>query len=196
MSMLPWDYNLAFSTYSLGMPDPVNDAELYVNYPIDTPASGEVMLKRPMYHELMKNDTYFETYHRYMDRLISGYFESGYFEDMLDEVSSMIRGYVKRDTTAFCSYEDHLKAVDTIRDFCLLRAESVRGQLNGEIGSTIAEQSKDRSSFVDASAVWLPIWESFRTFPIKEGAGSSLDIYGWLCASSFGQLISTSPSII
>ncbi len=66
-----------------------------------------------------------------MDRLISGYFESGYFEDMLDEVSSMIRGYVKRDTTAFCSYEDHLKAVDTIRDFCLLRAESVRGQLNG-----------------------------------------------------------------
>ena len=156
LSMLPWDYNLAFSTYSLGMPGPVNDAELYVNYPIDTPASGEVMLKRPMYHELMKNDTYFETYHRYMDRLISGYFESGYFEDMLDKVSSMIRGYVKRDPTAFCSYEDHLKAVDTIRDFCLLRAESVRGQLNGEIGSTIAEQSKDRSSFVDASAVWLP----------------------------------------
>ena len=26
LSILPWDYNLAFATYSLGMPDPVNDS--------------------------------------------------------------------------------------------------------------------------------------------------------------------------
>ncbi|HIU87702.1 MAG TPA: CotH kinase family protein, partial [Candidatus Avilachnospira avistercoris] len=69
MSMLPWDYNLAFATYSLGMPDPINDAELYVNYPMDTPASGEIMLKRPMYHELMKHDDNFAAYHGYMDQL-------------------------------------------------------------------------------------------------------------------------------
>ena len=59
ISILPWDYNLAYATYSLGMPDPVNDAELYVNYPIDTPASGEVMLNRPLYHNLMKTEEYF-----------------------------------------------------------------------------------------------------------------------------------------
>ena len=39
LQILPWDYNLAFATYSLGMPEPVNDAELYINSPIDTPAS-------------------------------------------------------------------------------------------------------------------------------------------------------------
>ena len=59
ISILPWDYNLAFATYSLGMPDPINDAELYVNYPIDTPASGEVMLNRPLYHNLMQTEEYF-----------------------------------------------------------------------------------------------------------------------------------------
>src|SRR5699024_1246396 len=63
LSMLPWDYNLAFATYSLGMPDPINDAELYVNYPIDTPASGEIMANRPLYHNLMKNEEYFAKYH-------------------------------------------------------------------------------------------------------------------------------------
>ena len=30
LSMLPWDYNLAYCTYSLGKPDPVNDSRLYV----------------------------------------------------------------------------------------------------------------------------------------------------------------------
>lgn len=68
----------------------------------------------------------------------------------------MIAPYVRQDPTAFCSYEDHLLAVQTIRDFCLLRAESVRGQLSGSIPSTIAAQAEDKSSFIDASSVWLP----------------------------------------
>ena len=156
LSMLPWDYNLAFATYSLGMPDPINDAELYVNYPMDTPASGEIMLKRPMYHEIMKNDEYFSAYRGYMDELIKSYFESGYFSNMVKMTEDMIAPYVKADPTAFCSYEDHLKAVETIESFCMLRAESLRGQLNGEIGSSIAEQSKSKEGFVDASSVWLP----------------------------------------
>ena len=42
LSILPWDYNLAFATYSLGMPDPVNDSTLYVNYPINTRPAGRL----------------------------------------------------------------------------------------------------------------------------------------------------------
>ena len=156
ISMLPWDYNLAFATYSLGMPDPINDAELYVNYPMDTPASGEVMFKRPLYHKLMQVDEYFSLYHEYMDKLISDYFESGYFEELILRTEELIGPYVEKDPTAFCSFEDHLKAVGTIRDFCILRAESIRGQLKGRIGSTIVEQSVSREGFIDASGIWLP----------------------------------------
>lgn len=156
ISMLPWDYNLAFATYSLGMPDPVNDAELYVNYPIDTPASGEIMTNRPLYHNLMKNDEYFAKYHAYFDQFIREYFESGYFVKETAETAKMISPYVKKDPTAFCSYEDHLTAVRTITDFCMLRAESVRGQLSGTTPSTIRGQQEDTESRVDASEVWLP----------------------------------------
>lgn len=156
LCILPWDYNLAFATYSLGMPDPINDAELYVNYPIYTPAAGEVMKKRPLYHNLMKNKTYFQQYQNYFDELIETYFESGYFEEMIEETRAMIAPYVEKDPTAFCSYEDFHIGVDTLTEFCLLRAESVRGQLNGTIPGTIAGQAKDQSNFVDASSVWLP----------------------------------------
>ena len=40
LSMLPWDYNLAFGTYALGMTDPITDPNILLNYPILTPAPG------------------------------------------------------------------------------------------------------------------------------------------------------------
>ena len=156
LSILPWDYNLAFATYSLGMPNPINDSTLYVNYPINTPASLEIMQNRPLYHNLMKNDEYYAQYHTYYDKLITEYFESGYFEELMDNTKALISEFVEKDPTAFCSYEDYLLAVDTIEKFCLLRAESVRGQLEGTIPSTIRGKSEDKSNFIDASEVWLP----------------------------------------
>ena len=154
--ILPWDYNLAFATYSLGMPDPVNDAGLYVNYPIDTPAAGEVMLNRPLYHNLMKTEEYFTRYHGYFDHFMENYFENGYFEKKVAETTRMIAPYVEKDPTAFCSYEDYLTGMETFAKFCLLRSESVRGQLDGTIPSTIAGQEADMGNRIDASEVWLP----------------------------------------
>ncbi|NLZ36020.1 MAG: spore coat protein CotH [Clostridiales bacterium] len=156
LSIIPWDYNLAFATYSLGMPDPINDSTLYVNYPINTPASGEIMRKRPLYHNLMKNNDYYAKYHEYFDYFIESYFESGYFECLIFETCEMIATYVEKDPTAFCSYEDFLLGVETLENFCLLRSKSVRGQLDGTIPSTIAAQAEDKSNFIDASSVWLP----------------------------------------
>ncbi|MDE7319622.1 MAG: CotH kinase family protein [Lachnospiraceae bacterium] len=156
IQMLPWDYNLAYGTYALGMPDPENNAEKYVNYPIDTPAEGEVMQRRPLFHQLMLQKEYFEEYHRQFDLFLKTYFENGTFERKVEEMAELIRPYVEKDPTAFCSFADHQTGVKTIREFCLLRAESVRGQLDGEIPSTIRGQSVDQSTFVDASSVWIP----------------------------------------
>ncbi len=156
LQILPWDYNLAYGTYSLGMPNPINDSTLYINYPINTPASGEVMLKRPLYHNLMKHRDIFARYHALFDRLIRDYFESGHFEVFTAETVRMISPYVAKDPTAFCSHEDFLLGVETFRNFCRLRAESVRGQLNGTIPATIRGQNEDKSHFIDGSPVWLP----------------------------------------
>ena len=80
LSILPWDYNLAFGTYALGMTDPIKDPDILINYPIHTPAEGEIMLNRPLYHRLMQHDKYFALYRAYFDQFISEYFESGLFE--------------------------------------------------------------------------------------------------------------------
>lgn len=154
LQMLPWDYNLAFATYSLGMPDPINDSTLYINWPIDTP--GETARNRPLYHNLMLQNDIFALYHEQFDRFLREYFESGHFETLVARTREMIAPYVRQDPTAFCSYEDFLTGVQTITDFCLLRAESARGQLEGTIPSTIRGQTEDSSAFVDGSSVWLP----------------------------------------
>ena len=155
LSILPWDYNLAFGTYALGMTNPIRDPNILINYPIDTPAEGSVMLNRPLYHTLMKNDAYFALYHEYFDTLISDYFENGRFEATLLQTEKMIAPYIQNDPTAFFSYEDHRLAVDTLKKVCLLRAESIRGQLEGKFPSTIRGLQENPNVGVDASPIHL-----------------------------------------
>ena len=155
LSILPWDYNLAFGTYALGMTNPIKDPNILINYPINTPAEGEVMLNRPLYHNLMKHDEYFTRYHDYFDEFLSEYFESGQFAVTLRQTEKLIAPYVQKDPTAFCSYEDHRLAVDTLEQVCLLRAENIRGQLDGEISATIRGQMENPDAKIDASGVRL-----------------------------------------
>ena len=155
ISILPWDYNLAFGTYALGMTDPIRDPDVLINWPINTPARGETMLKRPLYHNLMKNNDYFARYHAYFDQLLTEYFESGRYEAVIRQTQAMIAPYVQADPTAFCSYEDHLLAVDTLLEVCRLRSESIRGQLEGDYPITLAQQGSQPGAGVDASHVDL-----------------------------------------
>lgn len=156
LEMIPWDYNLAFATYSLGMPNPINDSTLYINYPIDTPAAGEIMKKRPLYHHLMQDKNTFKNYHKHFRHLIDTYFKSNRYKDTIDGVTKMIDEYVKKDPTRDMSYADYLIGVETITKFMELRAESIDLQLQGIIPSTIKGQSEDKSNFIDGSPVWLP----------------------------------------
>ena len=156
ISMLPWDYNLAFGTYALGMTDPIRDPNVIINYPMNTPYEGQVMMERPLYHQLMKNNEYFQGYRAYMDGLIEGYFESGLFRERIEGVSEMIAQYVEADPTRWSSVQDHLLAVETLSEVCSLRAESLRGQINGEFPATLSAWHQSGYTMgVDASGVGL-----------------------------------------
>ena len=113
------------------------------------------MLERPLYHNLMKSNDYFAQYHNYFDQFLTEYFESGRYEMVIRQAQSLIAPYVKADPTAFCSYTDHLLAVDTLLEVCRLRAESIRGQLNGEYPATLAQQLEHPHVGVDATHVDL-----------------------------------------
>ena len=143
MQMVPWDYNLAFGGF-----ESAGDATNLVNYPIDSPVSGGNAEDRPMIAWIFANEEYTELYHQYFAEFISEYFDSGYFEEMIDSVSAMIAPYVEKDPTKFCTYEEFETGVSTLKEFCLLRAESITGQINGTIGSTSSTQSND--TLIDA----------------------------------------------
>lgn len=153
--MLPWDYNLAFGTYALGMSDPIRDPNVLINYPIDTPAEGSIMRQRPLYHELMKEDALFAQYHSLFSSFLADYFDRGRFEALLQEKEALIAPYVKKDPTAFCSYADHQLAVDTLRQVCQKRKESIQGQLEGRYPSTLAQQQAQPGVGVDAAMIDL-----------------------------------------
>ena len=155
ISILPWDYNLAFGTYALGMTDPIRDPDVLLNWPVNTPARGETMLERPLYHNLMKNDEFFARYHAYFEQFLAEYLESGRCEAVIRETRALIAPYVEEDPTAFCSYEDHRLAVDTLLEVCRLRSQSVRGQLEGTYPATLAQWAEHPDAGVDASHVNL-----------------------------------------
>lgn len=155
LSMLPWDYNLAFGTYALGMTDPITDPNVLLNYPILTPAPGEHMTKRPLYHQLMQVEEYFQQYQAYFRWFLAEYVENGELSAALWQAAELIAPYVEADPTAFCSYEDHRLAVKTLEQVCLLRAESARGQLEGRYPATLAQQAQRPGEGVDASHVDL-----------------------------------------
>ena len=155
LSMLPWDYNLAFGTYALGMTDPITDPNILLNYPILTPAPGEYMTERPLYHQLMQVEEYFQQYQAYFRWFLAEYVENGELSAALWQAAELIAPYVEADPTAFCSYEDHRLAVETLEEVCLLRAESARGQLEGRYPATLAQQAQRPGEGVDASHVDL-----------------------------------------
>ena len=93
LSMLPWDYNLAFGTYALGMTDPITDPNVLVNYPILTPAPGEHMTKRPLYHQLMQVDAHYLRYQELFDWFLTEYVESGELSLVLWEAAELIAPY-------------------------------------------------------------------------------------------------------
>ncbi len=148
MQMIPWDYNLAFGGFQSA-----GSATSLVNYPIDDPVSGGDTDDRPMLAWIFQNEKYTELYHQYFAELISTVFDSGKFAQEFDSVVQMISPYVESDPTKFCTYEEFKTGAETLREFCLLRAESISGQLGGSIGST--GDTQEQSTLVDAGSLQI-----------------------------------------
>lgn len=176
ISILPWDYNLAFGAFgdmgkmmnfsengdassnksqeeNENSKKQTNSATSMVNYPIDTPLSGASEDDRPLWKAIIQNDSYKELYHKYFDELLTNYFESGDFEKDIDDTYNMIRSYVENDSSAFYTVSEFDKAYETLKSFCNLRAESIRKQLNGQIQSTTDGQNADKSNLVNADNI-------------------------------------------
>lgn len=148
LSMIPWDYNLAFGGFQSQ-----SDAAALVNYPIDTPVSGGTVESRPMLAWIFGSEEYTQLYHQYFAEFMEECFDSGYVENLMEQTYKLIAPYVEKDPAKFCTYEEFEAGVSALKEFCLLRAESIKGQLNGTIPSTSEGQEADKSALVDASEI-------------------------------------------
>lgn len=148
MSMIPWDYNLAFGGFQ-----GAQNASSLINYPIDTPVSGGTVDSRPMLAWIFASDKYTEEYHELFSEFIEEYFDSDYIPNLIESTKEMIAEYVEKDPTKFCTYEEFESGVTALKEFCTLRAESISGQLNGTIPSTSDGQTADSSSLIMAEGL-------------------------------------------
>ena len=147
LTILPWSYHLAFG----GLISDMDNAAVIVNFPIDTPVMGVGMVERPLLHKLLEVDEYRERYHTYLNQIVEGYFLSGLFEDTIIALDTKIAQYVQNDVSAFYTYEQYKASLPALIELGYLRAESIKGQLEGAIPSTLSGQNADRSALIDVS---------------------------------------------
>ena len=152
LSMLPWDYNQAFGGGAERGTVPSDATEL-LNTGIDTPLSDTTEDDRPMWKWIVSDKKYLKAYHDVFDTLIGSYFESGKFGREIDALYEMLLPYIEKDPTAFYTAEEFKKAYRTIREFCLLRAKSIRFQLDGKLSSSSGRQKA--AERVDGSALCI-----------------------------------------
>lgn len=143
LSMIPWDYNLAYGTFQGG------SASSAVNAPIDTPVSGGD--SRPMLDWIFSSAEYTALYHQYFQEFL----ETVNCGELIQHAAELIAPFVEKDPTAFCTYEEFQTGTEALCTFCRLRTESVWGQLDGSIPSTSEEQAKDSASLIDVSGLSL-----------------------------------------
>lgn len=140
LSMLPWDYNLAFGTFQGGSSsDSVND-------PIDTPMNTGAS-DRPMIDWILEDEAYLAMYHEYFAQFL----QDVDIQSMIEHASRIIDPYVQTDPTKFCTYEEFEAAVEALKLFCEKRSQSIQGQLDGTIPSTSEGQIENPDVLIDTS---------------------------------------------
>ncbi len=138
MTMIPWDYNLAFGTFQGG------NAQSTVNTPIDSPISGASSDDRPMWNWIVANEKYTELYHQSFEEFLN----SVDIMSSIDNAYSLIKSYVGKDPTAFYDYSEFEAGVETLRQFCALRTESIRAQI-------VNDKTSENMNYADASGLTL-----------------------------------------
>ena len=153
LAMLPWDYNLAFATTSILIPETdYADPGRLINQGIDTPLYLTGEEERPMWSWIVKSEEYLNRYHESFDAIVD-YIASGDFETEADRIHAMLREYVEKDPTAFFTTKQFEKGYEAMKQFCFVRAASIQKQLNGTLSTHSSEQ--DPSDWADASGIDL-----------------------------------------
>lgn len=165
ISIIPWDYNLAFGGMHGG------DGTSVVNEPIDA-----AWQSTQLFDFVLENEEYKARYHEYYNKLVNEYLFGGKFEETYNRIRTQIDSLVESDPNSMYTYEEYIKGSETLYNLVMLRAESLRGQLDGTIPSTSEGQKTDLSTLVDASSINI---SDLGTFMGGRGLGGNRNSGEW-----------------
>ncbi|MBR5345324.1 MAG: CotH kinase family protein [Clostridia bacterium] len=138
LAILPWDYNLGFGGFTGG-----TNGKSTVNSSIYSPVDGSVD-DRPLVAWIFHDDDALKAYEAAYTKFINDYIFSGWGKDgteplttEIDRVAALIRPYVETDPEGFFSVDEFDVAIDTMKEFCDQRGQSVRDQLAGKSTSEL-----------------------------------------------------------
>ncbi|MEE5993253.1 MAG: CotH kinase family protein [Oscillospiraceae bacterium] len=177
LSMVPWDYNLAFGSFTYetvvssilegsnfnAIPDTgaAMDIETsMINYPIDTPIYSIEMKDRPILNALLSEPETLEKYHQFYDQLLKECFENGKYTSLYTQTYENIRPYVTQGLT-FYETEQFDKGAEAMQQYLQYRSESVRKQLNGSLPSTLQGQQNHAENLVIPEGLHLSALADF-----------------------------------
>lgn len=106
-SILPWDYNMSFGGFGMGMQAGQGPTSLY----IDTPLAGTTLEQRPLLGKLLEVPEYKARYHQYIEEFVAGPFAAERMEAEIKRVADMIRPYLEQDPTKFTTMEQFELAI-------------------------------------------------------------------------------------
>ena len=162
LSLIPWDYNLCFGAYSMESetddtgPDRgwANPSDI-VNSPID-----DHWRLTDFFTGILDDKEYLARYHAYYQKLIDEYVLGGGFDTFYSRTRAQINELVKTDPNAFYTYEAYDAGAKMLKKTVYLRGQSIKGQLNGTIPSTAAEQKKHPEQLIKADGIRIEVMGS------------------------------------
>ncbi len=133
-SIIPWDLNESFGTFTMGCRDRMSMISLY----IDEPTSGN-LADRPLIAKLLENQEYKTAYHGYIEDLIDGVMDPATMLTTIEDTKNLISDHVANDPTAFYSYAEFETSLGYsmvgdifgLQGFVADRTDNLMGQLSG-----------------------------------------------------------------
>ena len=151
ISVLPWDYNLSLGGMHGGGSTSV------INDPVDDLWRGT-----KLFDFVLEDEEYKARYHEYYNKLVDEYLYGGKFEETYNRIRAQIDELVETDPNSMYTYEEYQKGANVLYETIMLRAESVKGQLNGTIPSTTEGQTADSTALINAEHINLSDLGQFR----------------------------------
>ena len=132
LSVIAWDYNDAFGALLSRIYPQMTEDEI-LSWDIDVPLFGVEISDRPLWSWIAESPKYMEEYHAALRTLLENYFESGRAKEEMERIHKMIKPYVYKDPTSFCTTVEFEEGYSDLVNFCLKRTESVRFQLDKQL---------------------------------------------------------------